>query len=61
MGVMIESNLVEGAQSLITGKAHVHGQSITDACIGWPETETLLNELAEAVSKRRQLRDNPRS
>ncbi len=61
MGVMIESNLVEGAQSLIAGKAHVHGQSITDACIGWPETETLLNELAEAVSKRRQLRDNPRS
>jgi 3-deoxy-7-phosphoheptulonate synthase len=55
MGVMIESNLVEGAQSLINGKAHVHGQSITDACIGWPETEELLNGLAEAVSKRRQL------
>jgi 3-deoxy-7-phosphoheptulonate synthase len=60
MGVMIESNLVEGAQSLINGKAHVYGQSITDACIGWPETETMLNELAEAVAKRRQLRDSGR-
>jgi 3-deoxy-7-phosphoheptulonate synthase len=61
MGVMIESNLVEGAQSLVNGNAHVYGQSITDACIGWPETETLLNELAEAVAKRRQLRDNQRA
>ncbi|QNI36943.1 3-deoxy-7-phosphoheptulonate synthase [Edaphobacter albus] len=57
MGVMIESNLVEGAQSLVNGKAHVYGQSITDACIGWPETETLLGELAEAVAKRRELRE----
>ena len=57
IGVMIESNLVEGAQSLVNGKAHVYGQSITDACIGWPETETLLGELAEAVAKRRQLRE----
>lgn len=59
MGVMIESNLVEGAQSLVNGKAHIYGQSITDACIGWPETEALLGGLAEAVSKRRQLRDRP--
>lgn len=59
MGVMIESNLVEGAQSLVNGKAHIYGQSITDACIGWPETEMLLGELAEAVAKRRQLRDCP--
>lgn len=57
MGVMIESNLVEGAQSLINGKPHVYGQSITDACIGWPETETLLGELAESVAKRRKLRE----
>lgn len=57
MGVMIESNLVEGAQSLVNGKAHVYGQSITDACIGWPETETLLQELAESVAKRRAIRN----
>ncbi len=52
-GVMIESNLVAGAQSLVSGKTLVYGQSITDACIDWPETQTLLRELAGAVRKRR--------
>ncbi|MDW5265122.1 MULTISPECIES: 3-deoxy-7-phosphoheptulonate synthase [Acidobacteriaceae] len=52
-GVMIESNLVAGSQSLINGKTLVYGQSITDACIDWPETQTLLRELARAVCKRR--------
>jgi 3-deoxy-7-phosphoheptulonate synthase len=53
MGVMIESNLVAGAQSLVNGKALVYGQSITDACIDWAETQTLLRELAGAVKQRR--------
>jgi 3-deoxy-7-phosphoheptulonate synthase len=53
MGVMIESNLVAGSQSLVHGKAPVYGQSITDACIDWAETQTLLRELAGAVEKRR--------
>lgn len=53
MGVMIESNLVEGSQPLVSGKALVYGQSITDACIDWAETEVLLRELAGAVQKRR--------
>ena len=53
MGVMIESNLVAGSQSLVNGKALVYGQSITDACIAWAETQTLLRELASAVQKRR--------
>jgi phospho-2-dehydro-3-deoxyheptonate aldolase len=52
-GVMIESNLVAGAQSLVSGKPLVYGQSITDACIDWPETQTLLRELAGAIRKRR--------
>jgi 3-deoxy-7-phosphoheptulonate synthase len=52
-GVMIESNLVAGAQSLVSGKPLVYGQSITDACIDWPETQTLLHELAGAVRRRR--------
>jgi 3-deoxy-7-phosphoheptulonate synthase len=52
-GVMIESNLVAGAQALVAGKPLVYGQSITDACIDWPETQTLLRELAGAVHKRR--------
>jgi 3-deoxy-7-phosphoheptulonate synthase len=53
MGVMIESNLVAGAQTLVNGKAPVYGQSITDACIDWSETETLLRELANATHQRR--------
>jgi 3-deoxy-7-phosphoheptulonate synthase len=56
MGVMIESNLVAGAQSLVNGKALVYGQSITDACIDWSETHTLLRELAGAVKERRKPR-----
>jgi 3-deoxy-7-phosphoheptulonate synthase len=49
VGVMLESNLVEGAQELIPGKPLVYGQSITDACISWNETLPLLRELANAV------------
>ncbi len=44
MGVMVESHLVEGRQD----KPVTYGQSITDACIGWADTEALLAELAEA-------------
>jgi 3-deoxy-7-phosphoheptulonate synthase len=53
MGVMIESNLVAGAQKLIPGQPLVYGQSITDPCIDWPETHSLLKELAAAVRARR--------
>jgi len=53
MGVMIESNLVAGAQPLTPGKPLCYGQSITDACIDWNETRTLLDELAAAVRTRR--------
>jgi len=55
-GVMIESHLVEGNQKA-DGKQRdelVYGQSITDACIGWEATETMLEQLAAAVRKRRQ-------
>jgi 3-deoxy-7-phosphoheptulonate synthase len=51
--VMIESNLVAGAQKLEPGKPLVYGQSITDACIDWRETHGLLAELAAAVRTRR--------
>jgi len=53
VGVMIESNLVAGAQKLAPGKALVYGQSITDACIDLPETHAILTELAAAVRARR--------
>jgi 3-deoxy-7-phosphoheptulonate synthase len=52
MGVMIESHLVEGRQDLVEGANLCYGQSITDACIGWDDTEVLLAELAEAVKTR---------
>jgi 3-deoxy-7-phosphoheptulonate synthase len=54
MGVMMESNLVAGAQKLIAGQPLVYGQSITDGCIDWAETHALLAELAEAVRARRE-------
>jgi 3-deoxy-7-phosphoheptulonate synthase len=53
LGVMIESNLVAGAQKLVKGKELVYGQSITDACLGWDDTAVLLKELAAAVAKGR--------
>ena len=53
MGAMIESNLVAGAQKLVPGQPLVYGQSITDGCIDWAETHTLLKELSAAVTARR--------
>jgi len=53
-GLMIESNLVEGRQDYKPGVEPVYGQSITDACIGWDDSEMLLRELAEAVKAKRQ-------
>lgn len=56
MGVMIESNINEGNQKVpAEGKAGLkYGVSITDACIGWEDTETTLAELADAVRARRE-------
>jgi 3-deoxy-7-phosphoheptulonate synthase len=52
--VMIESNLVEGQQKLSSDLAAMtHGQSVTDACIGWETTVETLDRLAAAVAKRR--------
>jgi len=51
---MIESHLVEGRQDLTPEGCLTYGQSITDACIGWPETETVLRQLAAAIEARRQ-------
>lgn len=52
-GVMIESHLNEGRQDLVDGKAANYGQSITDACIGWEDTEKVLRQLSDAVAARR--------
>ncbi|HTV22448.1 MAG TPA: 3-deoxy-7-phosphoheptulonate synthase, partial [Polyangiaceae bacterium] len=53
IGVMIESNLVEGNQSLETGKKLTYGQSITDACISWETTVPVLEQLAQSIRTRR--------
>lgn len=53
-GAMIESHLVEGRQDIVNGSAETYGQSVTDACIGWDDTETVLQQLAQAVRNRRQ-------
>ena len=52
-GVMVESHLVEGRQDMVDGVVETYGQSITDACIGWSDTESLLEELSQAVLARR--------
>jgi 3-deoxy-7-phosphoheptulonate synthase len=52
-GVMIESHLEEGRQDLKPGVPLKHGVSITDACLGWTQSEPVLDLLAQAVRKRR--------
>ena len=54
MGVMIESHLEEGRQDLVPGKPLRHGVSITDACIGFTQTEPVLLALAAAVRDRQK-------
>ncbi|SFV84380.1 2-keto-3-deoxy-D-arabino-heptulosonate-7-phosphate synthase I alpha [hydrothermal vent metagenome] len=51
-GVMIESHINEGNQAVGPLKSLKYGVSITDSCIGWDDTETLLKTLAQAVQKR---------
>ena len=53
-GVMVESNLIAGRQDLVAGQTLCYGQSVTDACIGWDDTERLLAILNHSVIERRQ-------
>ena len=52
-GVMLESNLIEGRQDIGKKDDLVYGQSITDACIGWNETEELIEMLNNVISKKK--------
>ena len=55
-GVMIESNIIAGRQDLgsVTDISKLeYGKSITDACISWPETVGILENLSSAVKERR--------
>lgn len=50
VGAMLESNLVEGSQSILDERnAMTRGQSVTDPCIGWETTERILREAAERL------------
>lgn len=48
-GLMIESYLVCGRQDIVGGPGHVFGQSITDPCLGWEESERLLYDIYDRV------------
>ena len=51
IGIMLESNLVEGNQKIDSRENLTYGQSITDSCIGWDETEQLILDLDDALKK----------
>jgi 3-deoxy-7-phosphoheptulonate synthase len=53
VGVMLESFLKEGRQDIVPGEELVYGQSVTDPCIDWEDTVTVLERLASAVQARR--------
>lgn len=57
VGVMIESNINEGNQKVpAEGPSGLkRGVSITDACINWESTITVLEDLAAAVRARREI------
>ena len=52
IGAMLESNLVAGKQSMKPRGELTHGQSITDACLGWEETEETILETYERLAPR---------
>ena len=53
VGVMVESHLVAGRQNLVPDKPLEYGKSITDACLGWEDSVSVLETLAQSVRSRR--------
>ena len=51
-GIMAESFIEEGTQKIVAGQPLVYGKSITDPCLGWQDSEALLEMLATAVDSR---------
>ncbi len=45
-GLMIESYIEDGAQKI---GEHIYGKSITDPCLGWEKTETLIYKIADTL------------
>jgi 3-deoxy-7-phosphoheptulonate synthase len=50
MGVMLESNIIEGNQKLVAGIKPEYGISITDSCMSIETTATLLMEIADKIT-----------
>ncbi len=54
IGMMVESNLVEGKQPLLADRSKLrYGVSLTDGCVGWETTELLLHEAHLALKRAR--------
>ena len=51
-GIMAESFLKEGTQQIVADQPLNYGQSITDPCLNWEDTETLVAMLAQATDRR---------
>ncbi|WP_137226883.1 3-deoxy-7-phosphoheptulonate synthase [Shewanella sp. MEBiC00475] len=54
-GIMAESFMIEGNQKVIKDEPLIYGQSITDACLHWADSEKLLRDLAQASKERQTL------
>ncbi|WP_076537619.1 3-deoxy-7-phosphoheptulonate synthase [Shewanella sp. UCD-KL21] len=54
-GIMAESFMIEGNQKVVEGQPLTYGQSITDACLHWEDSEKLLRDLAQASRERKAL------
>jgi 3-deoxy-7-phosphoheptulonate synthase len=52
MGVMIESFLEEGSQTVSEDQVLTYGKSITDPCLGWDDSVMLIKKLAKSVESR---------
>lgn len=53
-GIMIESNLIAGNQKITSSTHLTYGQSVTDGCVDWEETQQFLKLMSIAVQKSRQ-------
>ncbi len=54
-GIMAESFMIEGNQKVVEDQPLTYGQSITDACLHWEDSEKLLRDLAQASKDRKAL------
>ena len=50
-GVMLESNLLPGRQEISTAEQMTYGVSVTDACVGWEDTQAMLLNLSASLGR----------